>query len=485
MTKFCPFVPATSTSEVLDLLPNNPRKLKALIRSLAALRPQVARHDEDELNWTDMWLAQMLRLESYSFFERLLMGDTLEKETVGYRILESSKKKAEKNETLKQVIAQSGVDNPAVVERLIQLIEAVRSRSSIKFRYVCELAIRPHTVTWKEFRTLRDIWAADRQPRVIAEWIKRHAKERNADIDDVEAEVFQAMRVERQGWLSAAAESASKQGHDSNIHEAGKLLEMIEQYLLGLGKLGPSQFQELYGQASYWIGFRRNLTDKTMRDAEKALLLKLLSSASGTLSSQLFEVVYPENAYPDLGEGQAEKQALRADCRAAVAPRAAAAIAFITRKGGVQSLTEPRRFLGVKYCLFRQDSQVWKDPLRGQLFEFIRKGREDFDAYQNVYLYFQLLMRGLDHGLEWIDKESIAAVLSDQDFAECLWSTVTSRGIQYRMQTEFLGARQSLLQIGIPESALQLTDELKARLKEEEARNTQKRAPNSDVPSLD
>ena len=36
MSRYCPFVQAESTSKIQDLLPDNPRKLKSLIRSLAS-----------------------------------------------------------------------------------------------------------------------------------------------------------------------------------------------------------------------------------------------------------------------------------------------------------------------------------------------------------------------------------------------------------------------------------------------------------------
>ena len=72
ISQYCEFVPISSAESILDLLPNNPRRLKALIRSLAALRPQIARHDPDEVNWIDVWLAQMIRLESQPFYERRL-----------------------------------------------------------------------------------------------------------------------------------------------------------------------------------------------------------------------------------------------------------------------------------------------------------------------------------------------------------------------------------------------------------------------------
>jgi predicted KAP-like P-loop ATPase len=41
IARYCPFVPKKSMKEIQGLLPNNPRKLKALIRSLSALQPQI------------------------------------------------------------------------------------------------------------------------------------------------------------------------------------------------------------------------------------------------------------------------------------------------------------------------------------------------------------------------------------------------------------------------------------------------------------
>ncbi len=453
------------------------------------MQPQIVRHDPDELNWVDMWLAQMLRLESYPFFERLLKGDTLDKEagTLFQLLREPSRNKLQeegqdKNQNLKQLIKESGVGNPEVFQRLIQLIEATRSRSSLKFRYVCELALRPHAVTWKEFRLLYATWAADRRGSVLADWIARHAVDRSVSTDDVDDELFEAIAVRRDECLSAAAESASIMEHQSHTDEAGILLQMSEQYLLDLDKLTAPRFRKLYGQASYWIGFRKNQNDNVLRDQEETSLLKLLSSASPTLSIELLEVVNPQTWSPDIDGAGTKRQELRDKCVAIAAPKAAReAITFLTREGGVQSLTERGRFAAVKHCFFRPDSPIWKPGLRDELFELVRRGREDFVIYTNVRDYFSLLTSGLENGLDSIGRDDIAGVLSDEAFVRCLWETVTSRGVQYRMQINFLRARQSLIQNGIPEAALPLTDELQLRLKEEESRSTQQ-PPSGSVP---
>jgi len=491
MSRYCPFVPPESTSKIQDLLPDNPRKLKSLIRSLASLQPQVARHGADELNWVDMWLAQMLRHESYPFFELLLGGDTLE-EVAGYlysvkQKFSERKEKKDENEQLRKLLQRAGIEGPALTERLTHLVEACRSRSSQHFRYICELANRPHALTWQEFRSIRAKWESDARASVLAELIAKHAAGRAVSVDDVDGELFQAILGERGRLLEQAAESKSTLEHKRFTDDASKLLTMTEQFLGDLGKLDPERLGKLYGQATHWIGFRKNPGDITLRNQEEGLLLKLLAGAPQQLSTELFENFLPAFDV-DFGDGSLQLgEDLREKCMAVVAPGAAKeAISFMTREGGIQSLTERGRFATVKYCLFKSDSPVWKSDLRDELIALIRRGRDDATVYSNVSDLFDLMMRGLRRGIDTvIDVSDVVALLANHEFAKALWETVTSRAIQYRMQMSCIEARQLLIQHGVPEDILPLTDELKLRV-EEDAQlraNRQNAAPAASSPS--
>lgn len=153
---------------------------------------------------------------------------------------------------------------------------------------------------------------------------------------------------------------------------------------------------------------------------------------------------------------------------AVVAPKAAKeAISFMTRDGGIQSLTERDRFAAVKYCLFKSDSHVWKTDLRDEFVALIRRGTTDFKIYSNVSDLFDLIVRGLRRDIDsTIGLSDIGALLSDQEFVKALWDTVTSKAIQYRMQMSYIEGRQLLVQNGVPEDILLLTDELKLRAEE-------------------
>jgi KAP-like P-loop domain-containing protein len=484
LAKYCPFVPMESLKEIQDLLPTNPRKLKTLIRSLAALRPQIVRHGPDEFNWTDMWLAQMLRLESSVFFDQLLSGDRLDRE-VGtlYRLLRERPKRGfadegeEKDEELDKLIAGSGIVNAEKAARIRKLVNAARARATMMLRYVCEMAIRPHAVTWKEFDSLFALWQKTQNSATLTQWINEHSLARHVSIEDVEAELFDSIVNRRQGNLESAAESASIPEQESSAKAASLLLRMAEQYLLGLKKLDASAFKKVYGQASVWIGFRKNPADKVLREEEEALLIKLLTTAPSSLSTELFESVYPEKGFNDFPETAMPRESLRAKCLAIVYPKAAEeAIEFFRREGAINLLFEGSRFFAVKCCLFKTDSPIWSTDLKQELIGVIRSGRHDFSVYVNVRDFFRILVQGVETGIDWISREDVVEVLRNEMLVRVIWETITSRGIQYRMQISFIKGRQSFILRGVPEHFMPLTGDLASRLAEED-RKAAKSAP--------
>ncbi len=441
---------------------------------MQSLQPQIARHDSDELSWVDMWLAQMLRHESYPFFEPLLSGNTLE-EVAGYLYAFKSRypnllEKQERNDPLRDLLGQTGIRDQALIERLTRLVEACRARSSQAFRYMCELANRPHALTWKEFRAIRAKWESDPRPALLKALIEGHAKGRGVSVDDVDREIFETILLDRGKVLEEAAQAKPLPEHEEFADRAGRSLLMIQQFLGELGGLDAQRFEKLYEQAKYWIGFCKNPGDLALRGQEEDTVVRLLSAASDELSTELLECLLPSSFDPDVGDGSsALREQLRRKCMSVVAPKAAKeAVSFLARPGGIQSLTERDRFPAVKYCLFKSDSPIWKGEIRIEFIALIRSGRDDCTVYSNVSDLFDLMVRGLRRGGDSsIDTSDVGSLLSNQEFSKAMWDTVTSRPIQYRMQMSYIESRQLLIQNGVPEAALALTDELKSRLEED------------------
>jgi hypothetical protein len=129
----------------------------------------------------------------------------------------------------------------------------------------------------------------------------------------------------------------------------------------------------------------------------------------------------------------------------------------------------------VKLCLFQRSSPVWASKkLRNKFLSTFRKGRTDPKIYINVREFFDLIVYGLERGIDSIAASDISSLLIDEKFVGALWRTVTSRKIQYRLQITFIRARQSFIKAGAAESALPLPVELQSRLQEESIRQNAK-----------
>jgi hypothetical protein len=143
------------------------------------------------------------------------------------------------------------------------------------------------------------------------------------------------------------------------------------------------------------------------------------------------------------------------------------------RRGAVRSLTEQGRFPAVKYCLFSPDSPVWKTDLRNALMSLLDRGCDDFKTYVNVRDFFFLLVQGLETGVDSIRQESIVKILFDHEFVGRMWKTVISRAVQWRMQINFIQGRALLIENGVSDDLMPLTDELQSRIRDENLKNKQ------------
>ena len=77
-------------------------------------------------------------------------------------------------------------------------------------------------------------------------------------------------------------------------------------------------------------------------------------------------------------------------------------LALVVEGDAIHSLTEQGRFTGVKYCLFQRRSPVWTSKLSNRLLAIIREGRTDPTIYLNVRDFFDLVVNGLERGIDSI-----------------------------------------------------------------------------------
>jgi hypothetical protein len=101
------------------------------------------------------------------------------------------------------------------------------------------------------------------------------------------------------------------------------------------------------------------------------------------------------------------------------------------------------------------------------------RGCDDFKTYVNVRDFFFLLVQGLETGVDSIRQESIVKILFDHEFVGRMWKTVISRAVQWRMQINFIQGRALLIENGVSDDLMPLTDELQSRIRDENLKNKQ------------
>ena len=235
MLEYCSFIPPESVEPIEQFLPDNPRKLKTLIRGMISLKTQIDRHRPNELDWPTIWLAEMVSQESYPFFLRLLEGRTLDDLAgIGFRINARgsgpiSSVQASDDSDIEKLIQEVGETSKS--NRLIELIKATRSVAGMHLLYNWKFSFRPEPITWKEFESMFSLWSADQRPKVIVKWIAQQAKATSIDSQRIEQDFFQTLVNAKQEALSEAAANSSADELAKRIDRAAKLLKFAVEFL--------------------------------------------------------------------------------------------------------------------------------------------------------------------------------------------------------------------------------------------------------------
>jgi len=474
LDRYAKFVPQESIGPIEHLLPDNPRKLKRLVRGLVSLHPQLVRHGTDELNWVEIWLAEMIRQESYEFFMHLLDGgqlDPLVGITYKLRRNERRKKAEDKddNADIKTVIDEVGGINEQQTERLIELVNATRNLAGLHLEYNFKFALRPEAITWKEFYELLAQWKETPHPETISAWIAKQSAANSIDPTDIETDLYQTFLNAKHNAASKAAEASTVEDNATYCAEAKSLLTMTEQFLGLPGMFTPERFGGLYEKSLYWIAFRVNPADGDLRDAERNLLFALLDRATDDDAPAMLEALKPMDPWafgPEDAETMRLKKELRDECVTRLLPKVENAFpTYLSRPESLRLLSTSQGSPSFRYVLFSPDRIPWAAVIRSALLETLQKAKSDQNAYDKANEFLQLLVDAAGNRSNFIDRKSAVSIAGDREFIVALWQGVTSRHIQFRMLKSYLSKREALLQLGAQEDDLPLSPEL-AKAKE-------------------
>jgi hypothetical protein len=164
LAEVCSFVPPAAASGFGPWLPANPRRLKAIARSLIVLREEAARHRPDEIDWRSVIFAALLRAEHEPFaraFAEQTFGnrdpDTVTRQSfeIYRRTGQDGRDEAERGR-LEKLADTHAVTDGATRQRLIALGDAWRRSVGIsdpaRALYSARLLERASQgVTWRDY----------------------------------------------------------------------------------------------------------------------------------------------------------------------------------------------------------------------------------------------------------------------------------------------------------------------------------------------
>ena len=479
---YAKFVPQDSIDPIEHLLPDNPRKLKRLVRGLVSLEPQLARHRHDELNWVEIWLAEMIRQESYPFFMRLVDGDDLDSLVgIGHRVRRTQRQRKDEddqtsdNADIKKVTHEVGVTDERQTARLIELVNATRALGGFNLLYNFKFALRPEAITWREFDELVAEWKKAAVAQTISEWIVKQAIANSIDKIDIEADLFETLLNAKHNAASKAAEESTVEENATHCEEAKVLLAMTEQFLSLPKFFTAERFGKLYEKSLYWIAFRVNPADGELRDVERSLIYSLLDRASDEQAPAILEALKPWDSWaftPEDLQTTGLKKALRDECVTRLLPKVQRAfVTYIDRPESLRMLTTPEGSSSFRYLLFSPSRLPWAAVVRNALLAMMQNAKNDPSAHERADEFLQLLFEASGSSSNYITRESAEIIVKDREFVAALWHRVTSKHIQFRMLRSYLSKRGALIQLGAQEDDLPLSPEL-AKAKETAVRKS-------------
>jgi hypothetical protein len=453
-------VDADALSEVADLLPANPRRLKEFFRGLWRLRPTLARHDASELKWMPIFLIELMRSLSQAATQALLQdakfrGD-LGEATFFFRDPTTELGAIavkELRDHAKTILTDAKCPDD-VREGMLRLVDAFRDRASMvagsSIAYWAQLDDRPPIFTWKEFNALVSSWRQNPSADRLAELVETQMRLVGCVAETAYRELFETAVMYRGEAINRAAEVVVDEqiGIEMDKADIGlALLRIVIHDQKGFsrqpGILTAEHFTQLLEQFGHWAHFRNHARYLTAREGERELLLEAATDGA-RFASETIESLRPWNGlFGGLSPERTElKQAVVQVLSAHVFDDL---LARFSRKDGIAALWGRDRHLVEKHYLFRRDGGFYSEARTARLKDIANQAKTSLVVQENFYEYLRLLGYGLKGGgSETLTTEELRPLAQDAEIVLSAWRAATAQPLQPRVVADLRETRAVL-----------------------------------------
>jgi len=463
------FVPLDSVKTVEDLIPANPRKLKALVRGFRSIRTTIERHNPGEFSWTDLWLVQLLQQESHVVLQRLGEDKTFNDVVgIGFRLHSSGSNRKSKGEIADERTTKllEGVELSARSQsRIKALLEAMRSRASMGLQYALGWFLRPPALTWKEFDQLIAAWNGVRTSSALDVALRDHAAQREDSDERVQQEFVDALSSRMDELLDKASRSDVALDRITLFEKASSLRHVISNFFETPEMINADRFMTFYKKAQYWVGVRADDRERSLRAAELDGLVSLAGRLNDSDAILVFEGLRPWASGRVLlpGEDSTVRSELRDKVASVIRPRVETQLlAFLNSADGFRKLSEPGKYVGFKALLFNE-MPITDSPPRQGLLEIFKNAVQDGTVLRNVESFEDLLVSALNYRAGEVGRGEVEVFIKDDELLGQYWGAVRSRELLPRRILWLLGIRAKFIEMGASAEVMCLDKQLQTQ----------------------
>ena len=443
--QYCDYVPEVELRDAIELLPQNPRSVRQFIRLLKLLGPQIKRHDDDELRWSAILAANVIKVIYPRLAHALLNDIEFWRGIEGVAIMDRGEEKEKlTGEVEKQVKAvdvslNTKLDDAEKAE-IVRAMLPLCSNSSLWFGggaevqvYQMNIAESPHAVTGKEFKEFCVAWDRETSAKNAKAWITSHANH----VERLPIEVYREL-------LSTALDRYLKTVRQPDnvllaeerlpiLTRTQALISMIECLVLELGQidqadklLGPAEIELIFESFAANLRSYSGKTDDFCTRNEK-LLNEIITRWQGDVSP-LVDAILPYGHWGSRRFDGPNAFALHQRLSAAILPRLAAQmIAGFRQPNFVQRIwTHDKGTAQIRCVFLAHDGPLWKDA-RKELLAAIQNAGSNQTIQVNVYDLLYWFDHGFSERAGTGDAENLKKLFQDKELLDGLWAAATAR----------------------------------------------------------
>lgn len=439
-----------SLLRIIDLLPDNPRRLKLFLRHLEGLEIRTCRFAPHELALPTLYAAQLMKLEFPNIPPNLLQDDGLVDDIrsgrFGDRIRNDESAKKHEQNVKCSIDKITAPHDESTKKRFLQLYEGLKDISDLvdpldlsSYFYFIEY---DPILTWKELAAFVDSWKNsrdDKQKELISKYLTPHAC----------GHLFKMLIEYRDRILGTAAESFTSEEVKEELSNSDVLFDilsaMVNTHKVFSGEsplLGPKDFFTLLSHVNRWAHFDKQEHYETRRQKERELTLQSINSAPEQHVDLLEQLVHDSTYWEEEENFKTFRQEVESILRETATKKL---LNIFSTPSKFSELWGESKHIALKQLLLERGSIFHSTANRDLLKEVAKKSKNDTGIQHNFCHAFKMVAFYLSNPPSSLTRDDVLTIAKDTEFMQILWNAGTIRELNRRMAGSLKEHREVIL----------------------------------------